>query len=86
MAKVAERVELDVTIWDRIDAVGEESGLSRDEIIDGAVRRVLGGQALAALFERVRERSDLTYDEAMDLVASEKADARAESRSALPLA
>ena len=79
MSKVGARIELDAAMWDRIDAAGRKSGLSRDEVIDGAVRRVLGGQALAALFQRVRERSDLTDEEAAELVAAERAEARAES-------
>jgi hypothetical protein len=79
MAKVEARIELDADMWDRIDAAGERAGLTRDEFIDGAVRRALGGQALATLFKRVRERSDLTEEEAARLVASEKAAARAEA-------
>ncbi len=79
MAKVEARIELDAAMWDRIDAVGERSGLSRDQIIDVAVRRALGGQALATLFRRVRERNGLSEDEAAELVASEKARARAEA-------
>lgn len=76
MPKVAKRVELDAATWERIDAARRDSGLSSDEVIDSAVRRVLGGRALASLFERVRERSDLTDGEAADLVAAEKAEMR----------
>jgi len=78
MAKVEARIGLDAAIWDRIDAASQASGLSRDQIIDGAVRRALGGQALTALFKRVRERSDLSYEEATTLVAAEKAESRSE--------
>jgi hypothetical protein len=78
MAKVDARVGLDAAIWERIDAAGQISGLSRDQIIDGAVRRALGGQALMALFTRVRERSDLSDEEATALIAAEKAESRAE--------
>lgn len=77
--KVRAGIELDDAMWNRIDAASARSGLSRDQIIDNAVRRALGGQALAQLFKRVRERSDLTEEQAAELVATEKARARAES-------
>jgi hypothetical protein len=62
MTKKAERVELDTDTWDRLEAAGSRSGQSRDEFIDRAVRRALGGSVLDAIFQRVRERSDITSD------------------------
>src|SRR5947209_8765649 len=62
MAEVEARIKPDAAMWERIDAAREKSGLTRDQVIDEAVRRTLGGQALAKLFKRVRERSDLTED------------------------
>lgn len=76
MAKVSAPVVLDSAVWERIDAAGKQAGLTRDQLIDEAVGRLLGGQALAALFTRVRERSNLTEDEAATLVASERAQMR----------
>jgi hypothetical protein len=74
--KVGAQIELDAAMWERIDAAGEQRGLSRDQVIGEAVGRVLGGQALAALFERIRERSDLTVEDADALAAEERAQAR----------
>ncbi len=62
--------------------VPRASGQSRDQVIEDAVRRSLAGRALATLFERVRQRSDLSEEQATSLVASEKADMRAEERGA----
>jgi hypothetical protein len=77
MSKKAERVELDTETWDRIDAAGSQSGQSRDEFIDRAVRRALGGGILDAILQRVRERSDLTSEEAERIAAEETATHRA---------
>jgi hypothetical protein len=78
MPKVSAPIVLDSTLWARIDALGARSGMTRDQVVDQAVGRLLGGQTLAALFDRVRGRSDLTEAEAEELVAAEKAALRDE--------
>lgn len=75
-------VTLDAALWDRVDAVAERSGRSRDEVIRESVRRDLAGTALAAVLAKVRSRDELTADEAFQLAAEEKAAARAQARAA----
>jgi hypothetical protein len=81
MSKISENVALDPSTWERIDAEQRRSGLSRDEVIDRAVRRSLGGRVLDALFERVRERSPLTEEEAFEIATDETDAFRAERDS-----
>jgi hypothetical protein len=82
MTKRGAHIELEAITWERVDAAGRASGQSRDQVIEDAVRRSLAGRALATLFERVRQRSDLSEEQATSLVTSEKADMRAEERDA----
>ena len=81
MSKISENVALDSSTWARIDAEQRRSGLSRDEVIDRAVRRALGSRAILALLERIRERSDLTEEEAFQIASTETDAFRSERRS-----
>jgi hypothetical protein len=81
VAKESHDIELDPSLWDRIDAEGKRSGLGRSKFIENAVQRALAATVLESLFERVRERSDLTPDEALELAAAEKAADRSEARA-----
>ncbi len=82
MADIEVPVTLDAALWDRVDAVAERSGRSRDEVIRDLLRRDLAGTALAAVLAKVRGRDELTADEALQLAAEEKAEARAQARAA----
>ena len=75
-------VTLDAALWDRVNALAERSGRSRDQVIRDSLRRDLAGTALAAVLAKVRGRDELTGDEALQLAAEEKAAARAQSRAA----
>ena len=75
-------VPLDAALWDRVNALAERSGRSRDQVIRDSLRRDLAGTALAAVLAKVRGRDELTGDEALQLAAEEKAAARAQSRAA----
>lgn len=82
MANIEVSVTLDAALWDRVDALAERSGRSRDEVIGDSVRRDLAGTALAAVLAKVQGRDELTADEALQLAAEEKAAARAQVRAA----
>ncbi len=82
MTNIEMSVTLDSALWDRVEAVAERSGRSREQVIRDSVRRDLAGNALAAVLAKVRGRDELTADEALQLAAQEKAAARAQSRAA----
>lgn len=82
VANIEVSVTLDAALWDRVDAVAERSGRSRDEVIRESVRRDLAGTALAAVLAKIQSRDELTADEALQLAAEEKAAARAQARAA----
>ena len=84
MTDIEMSVSLDSALWDRVQAVAERSGRSRDQVIRDSVRRDLAGTALAAVLAKVRDRDELTADEALHLAAQEKAAVRAQSRAVAP--
>lgn len=81
MTDVRIPVTLDAALWARVDAIAERSGRSRDQVIRDSLRRDLAGVALAAVLAKVRGRDELTGDEALRLVAEEKARARAKTQA-----
>ena len=80
MAKVRTEVELDEAVLRQAQAAAEDSGRSRDDVIEEAVRRQLAGQALDEVMRRVGERAGLTAEEALELAYSERDADRAERR------
>ncbi len=62
--KVDARVELDDAVLMSVDAVAEELGSSRDQVIEDSVRRGLAARALGDVLARVRSCSDLTEEQA----------------------
>ena len=78
MAKVSGRIELEESTWEQIDAQARRSGRTRNEVVDEAVRRAVGGNLIDGILDRVREKSDLTPERAAEIAAAETAAYRAE--------
>lgn len=72
MLEVPTRVELDEDALQQAQTAAERTGRSRDDVIEEAVRGQLAGQALDGVLRRVRARSDLTADQALQLAYAER--------------
>lgn len=82
MPKVISRVEFDEEVLRRVDAAALELGRSRAEVIEDSVKRAMAARTLEELLARVRDRSNLTEQQASDLAASERAAVRANRQRA----
>lgn len=86
MARIRTEVELDEAVLRQAQAAAENSGRSRDDVIEEALRRQLGGGALDDVLHRVRAASDLSAEQALELAYSERDAERAQRRQARPQA
>jgi Ribbon-helix-helix protein, copG family len=80
MARVRTEIELDEGVLRQAQAAAEGSGRSRDDVIEEALRAQLAGRALDTVLRRVRERSNLSTEEALKLAYSERDAGRVERR------
>ena len=80
MPKVDARVELDAAVLRSVDAVAEQLGSSRDQVIEDSVRRGLASRTLGDVLARVRGRSDLTEEQVTEVAYGEVKAARASRR------
>lgn len=71
-------IQLDDDLLALVDECAAASGRPRDDVIAEAVRRQLGGGQLRELLASVRQRSDLSDEEAMQLAVAEQRAFRAE--------
>ncbi len=72
MTKIDPQIRLDPDVLRRVDDEAKTKGASREEIIEESLRRSFAARQLRAVLERVRQRSDLTEDEAMELADNER--------------
>ena len=82
MAGVNTQVQLDERLLERLEQRANASGRNRDQIIEDALRRQLDDDDLQDVFANVRERSDLTDEQALESAYSELKAMRAERRAA----
>lgn len=80
MSRIGTEVHLDADVLAGVDQVALAEGRSRDEVIEDSVRRAVSHRMLTELLGRTRSRSTLSEDQADDLVAAERRDARRERR------
>jgi hypothetical protein len=80
MARVKTEIELDEVVLRQAQAAAEGSGRSLDDAIEEALRAQLAGRALEAALRRVRVRSSLSAEEALQLAYSERDADRVERR------
>jgi hypothetical protein len=80
MARIRTEVELDEAVLRQAQTAAESSGRSRDDVIEEALRRQLGGRALDHVLHRVRAISDLSAEQALNLAYIERDTERAERR------
>lgn len=84
MPKVDARVELDAALLTTVDAVATRLGIARDAVIEDSIRRGLAARVLGDVLARVRERSDLSEDDATATAYEEVRRARAARRNSPP--
>jgi len=84
MPKVDARVELDAALLTTVDAVAGRLGIARDAVIEDSIRRGLAARVLGDVLARVRDRSDLSEDEAAAIANDEVEKARAARRNSPP--
>lgn len=78
MSRVRTEVELDDDLLRLAEDCAVATGKPRDRIIEDALRRQLQPSRLAQLAAKVRARSDLTDEQALELAYSELEAERAE--------
>ena len=81
MARVNTQVQLDERLLERVEQRARATGRNRDQIIEDALRRQLDDD-LQDVLANVRERSDLTGEQALELAYAELEAMRAERRAA----
>ena len=81
MSNTKNPVYLDADLLARLEVLADEAGVDRDAYVQDALRRHLAGRDLVALQREVSSRSGVAFDDALDLVYSERNAARAESAS-----
>jgi metal-responsive CopG/Arc/MetJ family transcriptional regulator len=81
MSDTKNPVYLDADLLARLEGLADEAGVDRDAYVQDALRRYLAGRDLVALQREVSTRSGVAFDDALDLVYSERDAARAESAS-----
>lgn len=82
MARVNTQVKLDERLLELIEQRATATGRDRDEIIEDALRRQLEDEGFQDVLAKVRQRSDLTDEQALELVYTELKAMRAERRAA----
>jgi len=82
MARVKTQVQLDGRLLERLEQRASATGRDRDQLIEDALRRQFDDDDLRDLFAAVRERSDLTDEQALGLAYAELEAMRAERRAA----
>lgn len=81
MSKIGATVEIDSVLWQRLEAVANRSGRTRDELIEDSVRRALAGRVIAGIFAQAAATSDLDEFQADALAYGELDAARAARRA-----
>jgi hypothetical protein len=82
MARVNTQVELDERLLELVEQRATATGRDRDEVIEEALRRQIEDESFEEVLETVRQRSDLTDEQALELAYTELKAMRAESRAA----
>lgn len=82
MARVNTQVQLDERLLALIEQRASATGRARDEIIEDALRRQLDDDSFQQVVAAVRQRSDLTDEQALELAYTELDAMRAERRAA----
>ena len=82
MPKIDAQVELDAELLTTVDAVAGRLGVARDEVIEDSIRRGLAARVLGDVLTRVRERSDLSEEQAVQAAYDEVKATRAARRTA----
>lgn len=82
MARVNTQVQLDERLLALIEQRASATGRARDEIIEDALRRQLDDDSFQQVVAAVRQRSDLTDEQALELAYIELDAMRAERRAA----
>lgn len=82
MARVNTKVALDERLLALIEQRASATGRDRDQVIEDALRRQLDDDSFQQVLAAVRQRSDLTDAQALDLAYSELDTMRAERRAA----
>jgi hypothetical protein len=82
MARVNTQVELDERLLELVEQRATATGRDRDEVIEEALRRQIEDESFEEVLETVRQRNDLTDEQALELAYTELKAMRAESRAA----
>jgi hypothetical protein len=82
MARVNTHAKLDRRLLELIEQRATATGRDRDEIIEDALRRQLEDEDFQDVLATVRERSDLTDEQALERAYTELKAMRAERRAA----
>jgi len=80
--KIDAQVELDAALLTTVDAVAGRLGIARDEVIEDSIRRGLAARVLGDVLARVRDRSDLSEEQAAQAAYDEVKVTRAVRRDA----
>lgn len=81
MGRVNTQVALDERLLELIEQRATATGRGRDEIIEDALRRQLDDDGFQQVLAAVRERGDLTDEQALDVAYTELKAMRAERRA-----
>ena len=81
MGRVHTRVALDERLLELIEQRATATGRGRDEIIEDALRRQLEDDGFQQVLAAVRQRSDLTDEQALEVAYTELKAMRAERRA-----
>jgi len=82
LARVNTQVALDERLLALIEQRASATGRDRDQIIEDALRRQLDDDSFQQVLAAVRQRSDLTDEQALEVAYSELDTMRAERRAA----
>jgi hypothetical protein len=81
MGRVNTQVALDERLLELIEQRATATGRGRDEIIEDALRRQLADDGFQQVLAAVRQRGDLTDEQALDVAYTELKAMRAERRA-----
>jgi metal-responsive CopG/Arc/MetJ family transcriptional regulator len=81
MGRVNTQVALDERLLELIEQRATATGRGRDEIIEDALRRELEDDGFQQVLAAVRQRADLTDEQALDVAYTELKATRAERRA-----
>ena len=82
MGRVKTQVQLDEQVLELVEQRATATGRDRDQVIEEALRRQFADDQLTDVLAAVRERSDLTDEQALELAYRELRAMRAERRAA----